>query len=133
MDSQMNPPKSVLVVEDDRDVAFGTSMRLRSAGYETLIAHDGREGVDVAQRLHPSVILLDVRMPRMNGLAALDQLQRDQRTRDIPIVMLSASLIDQQAALDAGARFFLAKPYQAASLLTAVERAIAENHCEQES
>jgi FixJ family two-component response regulator len=47
--------------------------------------------------------------------------------------MLSASLIDQQAALDAGARFFLAKPYQVTSLLTAVERAIAENHCEQES
>jgi len=129
----MNQPNSVLVVEDDRDVAFGTSMRLRSAGYETLIAHDGREGIDVARRRHPSVILLDVRMPRMDGLAALDQLQRDRRTRDIPIVMLSASLIDQQAALDAGARFFLAKPYQAHSLLTAVERAIAENHCEQES
>jgi CheY-like chemotaxis protein len=126
----MTKQNAVLLVEDDRDVAFGASLRLRAAGYETLLAHDGREGIDVARRRHPAAILLDVRMPRMNGLIALDKLQHDQQTRDIPIVMLSASLVDQQAALDAGARYFLTKPYRPTSLLTAIGKVIAESHCE---
>ncbi|HUE16493.1 MAG TPA: response regulator [Planctomycetaceae bacterium] len=118
---------AVLLVDDDRDVAFGASLRLRAAGYETLMAHDGHEGVDVARKRHPAAIVLDVRMPRMNGLVALANLQRDQRTKDIPIVMLSASLVDQQAALAGGARYFLTKPYQPTNLVMAVGRAIAEN------
>ncbi len=117
----------VLLVEDDHDVAFGTSLRLRSAGYQTLIAHDGFEGITVARKEHPTAIVLDVRMPRMNGLVALGKLQHDERTKNIPIVMLSASVVDQQAALDAGARYFLTKPYQPTALLTAVEKAISEN------
>jgi CheY-like chemotaxis protein len=117
----------VLLVEDDHDVALGASLRLRSAGYQTLIAHDGHEGVTVARKARPTVIVLDVRMPRMNGLVALGKLRRDERTKHIPIVMLSASVVDQQAALDAGARYFLTKPYQPTTLLTAVERAISEN------
>lgn len=117
----------VLLVEDDHDVALGASLRLRSAGYQTLIAHDGHEGITVAREARPTVIVLDVRMPRMNGLVALGKLRRDERTKDIPIVMLSASVVDQQAALDAGARYFLTKPYQPTTLLTAVERAISEN------
>ncbi len=116
----------VLLVEDDHDVALGASLRLRSAGYQTLIAHDGHEGIVVARRERPAVIVLDVRMPRMNGLVALGKLRRDERTKNIPIVMLSASVVDQQAALDAGARYFLTKPYQPITLLTAVERAISE-------
>ncbi len=126
----MTKQNAVLLVEDDRDLAFGASLRLRSAGYETLLAHDGHEGIDVARRRHPAAIVLDVRMPRMNGLTALDKLQHDQQTRNIPIVMLSASLVDQQAALDAGARYFLTKPYQPTTLLTAIGKVIAENACE---
>jgi CheY-like chemotaxis protein len=119
---------TVLLIDDDYDVAFGASLRLQAAGYETLTAHDGQAGVDVARRRHPAAIVLDVRMPRMNGLVALANLQHDQRTKDIPIVMLSASLVDQQAALDAGARYFLTKPYQPTTLVTAVGKVIAENH-----
>jgi CheY-like chemotaxis protein len=124
MDKQ---PYCVLVVEDDRDVAFGASLRLRAAGYQTLLAHDGHEGVRLAREARPTAIVLDVRMPRMNGLVALNKLQHDDRTKNIPIVMLSASVVDQQAALDAGARYFLTKPYQHTTLLTALERAISEN------
>jgi CheY-like chemotaxis protein len=117
----------ILLVEDDHDVAFGVSLRLRSAGYQTLIAHDGHDGVSVARKARPTAIVMDVRMPRMNGLVALGKLQHDDRTKHIPIVMLSASVVDQQAALDAGARYFLTKPYQPMTLLTAIERAISEN------
>jgi CheY-like chemotaxis protein len=128
MPEQIRDQNAVLLIEDDLDVALGASLRLRSAGYQTLIAHDGHEGVSVARSKHPDAIVLDVRMPRMNGLKALKTLQHDQSTRDIPIVMLSASLVDRRAALDAGARYFLTKPYQPVTLVTAVEKAIAETH-----
>jgi CheY-like chemotaxis protein len=118
---------AVLLIDDDRDVAFGASLRLRAAGYETLTAHDGHDGIEVARKRHPAAIVLDVRMPRMNGLVVLANLQHDQQTKDIPIVMLSASLVDKQAALDAGARYFLTKPYQPSNLVMAVGKVIAEN------
>jgi CheY-like chemotaxis protein len=118
---------AVLLIDDDHDVAFGASLRLRAAGYETLTANNGHEGIDVARKRHPAAIVLDVRMPRMNGLVVLANLQHDQRTKDIPIVMLSASLVDKQAALDAGARYFLTKPYQPSNLVMAVGKVIAEN------
>jgi CheY-like chemotaxis protein len=120
----------ILVVDDDRDIAFGTGLRLRAAGYETLMACDGVEGVASARENQPDVILLDVRMPRMDGLQALAELRRETTTKHIPVVMLSASMRDQQLALDRGARFFQSKPYQTGHLLAAVATALSENsHC----
>lgn len=115
----------ILVIDDDHDVVFGASLRLRAAGYQTLVAYDGQQGIGVAKDRHPDAIVLDVRMPRLDGLAALSRLRTSRDTRDIPIVMVSASLIDRHAALDAGARFFLSKPYQPESLLAAVRSAMA--------
>jgi CheY-like chemotaxis protein len=113
----------VLVVEDDRDVLRATRLRLEIAGYKTFSASNGEEGVASAVELHPDVILLDVRMPRMDGLTALAILGERAETENIPVVMLSASVVDQQAALDAGARFFLSKPYQGKTLLAAIKSA----------
>ncbi len=116
----------VLLVDDDRDVRNATSLRLPAAGYETLTARDGKEAVSSAIQNRPDAIVLDVRMPGMDGLAALGEIRRRDDIRQTPIVMLSASLRDQQAALDAGARFFLTKPYQGKTLVAAVGSAISE-------
>jgi DNA-binding response OmpR family regulator len=119
----------ILVVDDDREIVFGTGLRLRAVGYETLVAYDGWQGVASARVNRPQAILLDVRMPRMDGLAALEELKRREETKEIPVVMLSASMRDQQVALDSGARYFLRKPYQGGDLLAAVEAALREtNH-----
>ncbi len=122
----MDNRRKVLVVDDDRDIAFGTALRLRGAGYETLLACDGAEGIASARKNRPGVILLDVRMPHMDGLHALAELRRREDTKRIPVIMLSASMCDQQAALDCGARFFQRKPYQAGDLLAAVAAALRE-------
>jgi CheY-like chemotaxis protein len=74
---------------------------------------------------------MDVRMPRMNGLEALLRLQSSAATNAIPVIMLSASLADRQAALDAGARFFLKKPYQGEQLLAALEDALQDGDSNQ--
>ena len=122
----MGTGSTILLIDDDREIVFGTSLRLRAAGYHTLAAHDGDEGCKAAARHHPDAIILDVRMPRLDGLAALVWLRNRADTREIPIVMVSASLVDQQAALDSGARFFLSKPYQAKTLLVALSEAMNE-------
>lgn len=116
--------RSVLLIDDDCEIVEGASCRLRAKGYRTISAPDGQQGIEAARESQPDAIVLDVRMPRMDGLAALENLRHDERTQNIPIVMLSASLVDQQAALDAGARFFLTKPYEGRDLVTAVESAI---------
>lgn len=115
---------TVLVVDDDREIVTAATMRLRAASYRTLTAYDGESGVALAAKGRPDVILLDVRMPCKDGLTALRELQQCCDTKDIPVVMLSASVVDQQAALDAGAQFFLKKPYCGDTLLLTVARAL---------
>jgi CheY-like chemotaxis protein len=117
--------KEVLIVDDDPQLTFGVSRRLEAAGYATRIAADGAEGVAQAQLRPPDLILLDVMMPKMDGMSALARLHSDGATRDVPVIMLSASLPDQRKALDAGARFFLKKPYSHEELFAAMEQAVA--------
>jgi CheY-like chemotaxis protein len=122
----MPDKRTVLVVDDERQIAQVACIRLKNAGYRTITATDGEEAVSMALEAQPDAIVLDVRMPRMDGLTALAQLRLRSQTQDIPVVMLSASLIDKPAAMDAGARFFLTKPFDAPTLIAAVNRAVEE-------
>jgi CheY-like chemotaxis protein len=114
----------VLVVDDDRDIVESLSIRLNAAGYEVRIAFDGQQGVAMATSREPDAIVLDVRMPKMDGMTALTKLKRHRATQDIPVIMLSASMCDQQAALLGGASFFVLKPYVPNYLLAALDSAI---------
>lgn len=118
--------RRVLIVDDEPDIRDGVSRWLDAAGYATLTAGDGEQGVATATEVRPDAILLDVRMPKLDGMQALAQLRRDERTERIPVVMLSASLRDEQKALDAGARFFVQKPYSGKSLVSIVAAACDE-------
>lgn len=102
-------------------------MRLRAAGYETSSAFDGEAGMKAVVANHPDAIVLDMRMPKKNGLEMLDELKQNIGTRNIPVVMLSASIGDQQAALDGGARFFVKKPFLGTALVAAVDAAICDS------
>jgi DNA-binding response OmpR family regulator len=118
---------TLLMVDDDREIVRGACLRLQAAGYRMLTAGDAETGIAAAVANHPDVILLDVRLPRRDGLSALSELKRRSETKQIPVVMLSASVVDQQAALDAGARFFIRKPYRGDMLVQAVRTALTTN------
>lgn len=125
----MNPNNSkrqpkVLVIDDDQDISFGTCCRLKHAGYETITARDGWEGVEQAMEQLPDAILLDIRMPKMDGFTALKLLKESERTQNIPVVILSASIIEQQKALDSGAHFFLPKPCGTQRIVEAVHAVV---------
>lgn len=118
--------KTVLVVEDEPMIARVIGIRLRNAGYQTIMAGDGYEGVATAINHGPDAIVMDVRMPVKDGLTALAELQANDATKRIPVVMLSASLVDQATALNTGARFFITKPYEHKTLRAAVNAALTE-------
>lgn len=122
----MSEPKNILVVEDDREISNATCLRLRAAGFAAQALYEGCDVVRRAESDPPEVILLDVRLPDVDGLTTLRELKRLESTRQIPVVMLSASMRDEQAALDSGARYFLRKPYDGENLLMAVRTAIDE-------
>jgi diguanylate cyclase (GGDEF)-like protein len=118
--------RRILLVEDDEQHAEMVALVLRERGHQVELARDGAEGVERARQLLPDLVLLDVQMPRVDGFTAAERLQRDARTRDIPIVFLSAceSGDARVRGLKMGAADFLTKPFHAAELLTRVERTL---------
>ena len=114
-------PPRVLVVDDNPDVSSCLSVRLEAAGYEVMTAFDGEEGLTSALENLPDAVVLDVQMPKRDGLSVLRELRADARTKNTAIVMLSASVRDQHGALESGANFFVQKPYESRDVLTAIE------------
>jgi DNA-binding response OmpR family regulator len=100
------------VVEDEPELCQIMATRLQSSGYQVESAADGREGLDKARRLMPDIIILDIMLPKMDGLKVCRFLKFDQKYKAIPIVMVSAraGVEDQQGARLAGADAFFLKP-----------------------
>jgi len=105
--------------------------RFKAKGYEVEVANNGHDGLAAATQKRPDVILLDIRMPDVDGLTVLSRLKDDAQTQSIPVIMCSASLVDQKDALNRGASFFVQKPFEAAVLLAAVT-AISEQDAKKE-
>ena len=116
--------KRVLVVDDELDVAGAIQSRLVASGYEVSLAHDGIAGLAAVQEHQPDAILLDIRMPKMDGLSVLNRLKANADTASTPVIVLSASLQDKQVVLDNGANFFIQKPFESGSLLAALDASL---------
>lgn len=120
----MNEHQKILVVDDEEEIREGVCRWLSAGGFETVVASDGDEALHAVRETAPNAILLDVLMPKRGGMETLADLRADAATSMIPVVMLSASLRDEQRALDAGASFFVRKPYDGKELLAAVHAAM---------
>ncbi|HEV3339041.1 MAG TPA: response regulator [Pirellulales bacterium] len=118
--------RRVLLVDDDEDVRQSLGLRLHAAGYDVMSANDGRQGVDLAQSRQPDVIVLDVRMPRQDGIVTLRELQACETTRHIPVIMLSASKTEQRQTRELGAKYFIQKPFDARTVMSAIEASLLE-------
>jgi DNA-binding response OmpR family regulator len=109
----------VLVVDDEPQVVWMLQFSLEAEGYQTLSARDGRAALDEVREHHPSVVLLDIMMPVMDGWAFLEELQAlpaDERPRVI-VVSARSSLRDRAKAAELGADAFVAKPFNVDDLL----------------
>jgi DNA-binding response OmpR family regulator len=103
----------ILIAEDERDIRDLVAFTLRFAGYEVFTATNGEEAVELAPRVNPDLILMDVRMPRMTGYEACKLLKANSDMKDIPVVFLSAKGQESeiQQGIDAGAEEYLLKPF----------------------
>jgi two-component system response regulator RpaA len=112
----------ILVIDDEPSIAHVIRLLLEAQGHEVLVADDGSRGVATAQRRSPDAIVLDVMMPVMDGFAVLEALKTDQRTSDVPVMMLSALTSDpiEQRCLALGALRYVEKPFEGNQLLDAV-------------
>ena len=118
----------VLIVEDDVDTVGLLSATMRQIGFTPLVAANGYEALAMARRYRPDLILLDLRLPGMDGYESLTHLKRDAITQTIPIVAISAHVADadkeRKRLIALGANSFLAKPFSIEDLLAEVEAAL---------
>src|SRR3954447_527410 len=86
--------RRVVVADDERDIAGLLTMNLEMEGYQVETVYDGAAALDAVRRTRPDFVLLDVMMPKMNGLAVLQALKEDPTTAEIPVIMLTAKASD---------------------------------------
>jgi CheY-like chemotaxis protein len=120
-------PKHILVVDDESDHAEVVARLLERSGFRVDIASRAREAIRRASEVAFDLIVLDLWMPGIDGVGVARQLGADPRTRDIPILFLTACGSDGARALgfDGDRRAVLDKPFRAAHLIAAVERTLA--------
>jgi len=113
----------VLIVEDDPTTVQLIEFLLRKNNFEVLIAQDGVEALKISREKKPDLILMDVMMPKMDGIEAIEKLQESEETQEIPIVILSAlgQEMDVMRGLQAGASGYIVKPFSPQELLDEIK------------
>jgi diguanylate cyclase (GGDEF)-like protein len=116
-------PETILVVDDDPDIARFVEVNLRSAGYDVSVASDGEQALEKAAALRPDLVLLDVMMPRIDGFEVAQRLRRNPQTASTSIIMLTAKALstDKVLGLTAGADDYIIKPFDPIELLARVK------------
>jgi DNA-binding response OmpR family regulator len=120
--------KQILVVEDDPSVRKLLQLSLAHAGYDVVTAEDGAVALECVSRSKPDLLLLDIMMPRVNGLSVARHLGREDDTRHIPIVFVTAmgSRYSVTAGISAGARSYVTKPFNVPKLVDKIESIIGQ-------
>jgi len=102
--------EKVLVVDDERQIRDLLGEFLEQEGYEVLLASAGEEAIDLAERKIPHAILLDVKMPSIDGIEVCKKLKAAPRTQFIPVIMITAHVDNKMVAIESGADDFVSKP-----------------------
>jgi CheY-like chemotaxis protein len=118
----MNP--EVLVIDDEWAVSRALAARLEASGFATRLAVNGLDGLAAIEHSRPDAVLLDLRMPDIDGLEVLRRIREDPRHADLPVIMLTANVQDavRGEALALGARAFFGKPFDHHALVAALRR-----------
>ncbi|MEX2550393.1 MAG: response regulator [Nitriliruptoraceae bacterium] len=124
----------VLVVDDEPDVLLLCRVNLEFEGYEVVEATDGEEAMEMVRSASPDVVLLDVMMPKMDGWQVLSAIKDDDELRDIPVVMLTAKVQDQDQirGWSQGAADYITKPFSPLALSQVLQDVLATDPEEEE-
>ena len=114
----------VLVIEDNEQNLYLTTFLLQAHGYEVVQARDGQEGIEVANQVRPTLILLDIQLPVMDGYAVAEALRSNPNLVDTPIVAVTSYAMtgDKERTLEAGCTGYIEKPINPDTFMTEVNR-----------
>lgn len=124
-------PKKILIIEDNKYSMEVVVVFLESAGYLVLKSTTAEEGIRVARKELPDLILMDISLPLMNGFVATEILKKDQRTGNIPIVAFTAHAMkdDEEKSFQAGCDGYIVKPIERESFLDEVNHFLKSEPC----
>jgi len=111
--------KRILLIEDEVDMVYALTLQLEAIHYEVLSATDGQTGLDMAYKVKPDLIILDLMLPKMDGYKICRMLKFDEKYKNIPIIMFTARVQDQDKKLgqQVGADAYITKPFDSKVLL----------------
>ncbi|RKN40229.1 response regulator [Micromonospora endolithica] len=129
MDSADDRRDLILVVDDDEDIARFVEFNLRLHGFDVIHAGDGQEALELIERQRPDLAVVDLMMPRIDGLELTRRLRADPMTAALPVIMLTAKglTVDKVHGLSAGADDYLVKPFDTAELVARVSSTLRRN------
>ena len=121
------PDASVLVVDDDPVIRRMLQLSYESEGFEVATAADGVEGLEALRTSPPDVVILDIMMPKLDGMRVMDELKADERLRSIPVILLSAKAtsLDIDLGMKAGAADYVTKPFDPLDLVARTKNVLA--------
>lgn len=120
--------KKILVVDDDMDFVRLLTLRLKSNNFDVVVAYDGLQAIERANKEKPDLILLDMKMPAGGGLTVFENLRVSTETIATPVIFITAypSEETKRKVMEKGAVDYIAKPFDPASLIAKVKKAIGE-------
>jgi len=115
--------EKILIVEDEKDIVKMLDYNLKKEGFRTISAVDGEGALDLANREHPDLIILDLMLPGIDGLEVCKTLKKESRTSSIPIIMLTAKSqeADKIVGLELGADDYVTKPFSPRELIARIK------------
>lgn len=122
----MEAKKKVLVIDDENDILLIIKSALHEEGYDVTTANNGYDGLALAEDASPDLIILDIMMPEMDGFEVLQQLKENEKTAQIPVVILTglSSKDKIREALNKGIDYYIVKPFEYQDLVSKVKIAI---------
>lgn len=115
--------KKILLIDDSSVNNLLLQNILEDEDFTILVAFNGKEGLNIIKEEKPDLILLDIMMPRMDGMEVLEKIVSDEKTKDIPVIMLTAKIdsADQQASIEMGAVDYINKPVDIDKILEKIK------------
>ena len=119
--------RKILVVEDEKELAKLITFHITTAGYDVLCANNGIEAIEICETKNPALVVLDIMLPRLDGWQVCRRLRQDPRTRNLPIIILSAlsEVKDKLKGFDLGADDYVTKPFSPRELVVRIKRVLS--------
>ncbi len=119
----MSDKQTILVVDDEQDLLDLIEYNLKQEGFDVLKAEDGKEGIEVAREHNPNLVLLDIMMPKMDGLEVVERMREDEKLKHIPIIFLTARGDEKTEVegLNKGGDDYITKPISTTKLISRIK------------